>query len=113
MTRFAGINTSGMFLEAEVAPTGLNKFEARYQAATGASISPGTTPHYQEQTNKWGAELRVYFNDAAVAATLGSAGLHVETRSTGYLSGDYTFRVNDNNLWWELVESHGLSLGTN
>ena len=113
MTNFSTINTSGMLLEAEVAPNVFNQFEARYRAATGQNISPGTTPHYQEQTNKWGAELRVYFNDSAVASTFRSAGFNVEVRSTGYLSGEYRFRVNNSDLWWKLVESRGLTLGQN
>lgn len=113
MSRFPTLDTDGFLLEAEVAPKGHAEFEARYSAATKRIVSPGSPIHYQNQSNKWGAELRVYFNNDDVAATLRKAGLHVEHPRLGYKSGDYKYRANDNELWWELVESHGLHLGLN
>lgn len=107
------ISFTGFLLQAEVAPSGQPAFEARYLAATGDVVSPGLPQDYQSQENKWGAELRVYFNDPAVAAKLISKGIHVETGRDGYLSGSYMYRVNNNDWWWELVEVHGLHLGIN
>ena len=103
----------GVLLEAEVAPGSQTRFENRYLAATGVSVSPGSPPHYQSQGNKWGSELRVYFNDPAMAASLSAVGLNVERGRNGYRSGEYRFRVNDNRFWWKLVETSGLRLGLN
>jgi hypothetical protein len=103
----------GLLLEAEVAPSGKSRFEKRYQAATGIAVSPGTPEHYQSQSNKWGAELRVYFNDPAMAMALKASGVHVEGPRRGYKSGEYRYRFNDNKLWWKLVEGQGLRLGLN
>ena len=103
----------GLLLEAEVAPGGKARFEKRYQAATGITVSPGAPEHYQTQDNKWGAELRVYFNDSAMATALKALGVHVEGPRKGYKSGEYRYRFNDNKLWWKLVEDQGLRLGLN
>lgn len=103
----------GLLLEAEVAPRSTARFESRYQAATGIAVSPGTPEHYQEQSNKWGTELRGYFNDHGMAAALKASGIHVEGPRRGYKSGEYRYRFNDNRLWWKLVEDQGLLLGLN
>lgn len=102
-----------LLLEAEVAPGGRARFEKRYQAATGIAVSPGAPEHYQSQSNKWGAELRVYFNDPAMAAVLKASGIHVEGPRRGYKSGEYRYRFNASKLWWKLVEDQGLRLGLN
>lgn len=103
----------GLLLEAEVAPSAKTRFERRYQAATGTAVSPGSPEHYQSQSNKWGAELRVYFNAPAMAAALKASGVHVEGPRRGYKSGEYKYRFNDNKLWWKLVEDQGMRLGLN
>ncbi len=103
----------GLLLEAEVAPSGRARFEKRYQAATSIAVSPGSPEHYQSQSNKWGAELRVYFNDHAMATAFRASGVHVEGPRNGYKSGEYRYRFNDNSLWWKLVEIEGLRLGPN
>lgn len=105
-----GVN---LFLEAEVPPKGQNGFEHRYKAATGKTVSPGSPPEYKLQRNKWGPELRIYFNDAAMAAILKALDMHVEGPRNGYRSGEYAFRVNNNDLWWKLVEGYGFELGLN
>lgn len=103
----------GLLLEAEVAPRGKARFEARYMVTTGIAVSPGAPEHYQIQKNKWGTELRVYFNDDGLAMTLRAAGLHVEGPRRGYKSGKYKYRINHNKMWWKLVEDYGLRLGMN
>jgi hypothetical protein len=112
MSLFAPFGKHGLLLEAEVAPKAQTKFEKRYKAATKHTVSPGKPQHYQHQANKWGTELRVYFNDPGMAVSLAAMGRHVEHRRNGYMAGQYRYRVNDSDLWWELVESHGLRLGT-
>lgn len=102
-----------LLLEAEVAPTGRSRFEKRYYAATGDVVSPGNPENYQLQRNKWGAELRVYFNDSAMASTLRALGVHIEGPRRGYKSGQYKYRFNDNRLWWKMVEAEGMRLGLN
>src|SRR5689334_3911448 len=106
MTRFARGGKVGLLLEAEVAAGMQARFEKRYKAATGIAVSPGKTRHYQNQPNKWGAELRVYFNDPGMAVSLAALGIHVEYPRRGYMAGKYRYRFNDNKLWWKLVEQH-------
>lgn len=103
----------GILLEAEIAPKSQSRFEKRYLAATGVNVSPGAPEYYQTQPNKWGTELRVYFNDPGMAISLAASGVHVEKARKGYRSGDCNYRVNDNNFWWKLVEHHSLRLGLN
>lgn len=103
----------GSLLQAEVAPGAQFDFERRYARATGQSVVPGNPPDYQDQSNKWGSELRVYFNNPALAASLTASGVHVERGRAGYLSGSYAYRANNNELWWDLVENSGLRLGLN
>lgn len=101
-----------LLLEAEVAPKAQARFQNRYLAATGLSVSPGSPVHYQHQANKWGAELRVYFNDQVLANVLAASGLKVETRQRGY-QGGYQYRVSNNKFWWKLVEDQHMTLGLN
>lgn len=58
-------------------------------------------------------ELRVYFNDDVMKDRMARQGANVELNQTGYLSEKYRYRVNDNELWWQLVERDGLRLGQN
>jgi len=110
---FPNISTTGLYLEAEVVSNKQQGFETRYQAATGSTISPGSPQAYQSQNNKWGAELRIYFNDTTIESTLRASGLTVETHNSGYKSGEFSFRVNNNDFWWFLVESLGATIGQN
>ena len=111
MSRFARQGSHGLLLEAEVAPNSQKRFEARYAAASGKTVSPGSPVHYQSQVNKWGQELRVYFNDPGMAVSLEASGIRVEYGRRGYLAGEYRYRANNNSFWWKLVENHGLLLG--
>jgi hypothetical protein len=113
MKKFAGTGKHGLLLEAEVASGTQSRFEKRYSAATGRVVTPGSSSHYQNQPNKWGSELRVYFNDPGLAASLAVMGVHVEHPRRGYKAGEYDFRSNDNKFWWKLVEDYGLRLGPN
>ena len=113
MITFAKRVQFGLLLEAEVAPQAQARFQKRSKAATSRVVSPGSPEHYQHQPDKWGAELRVYFNDPGMAASLMANGVHVEGPRKGYKAGEYLYRFNNNKLWWELVEAHGLRLGPN
>lgn len=113
MTHIAGLAKCGLLLEAEVAPRSQSRFEKRYQTAVGVAVSPGSPKHYQSQPNKWGAELRVYFNDPGMAVSLEANGVYVEYRRRGYMAGKYSYRFSDNKLWWKLVEVYDLRLGMN
>lgn len=113
MTPAAKFGKLGILLEAEVSPRSQSRFEARYHNATGVVVSPGSPRNYQSQSNKWGSELRVYFNDPGMAAVLRGIGVHIEHSRTGYMAETYKYRVNDNKLWWKLVEVSGLRLGVN
>ena len=113
MTRFNRAVFAGIFLEAEVAPSGQSEFERRYLSATGTSVTPGNPVEYQTQRNKWGTELRIYFNNQKLVDILRDMNIHVEGPRQGYKSGEFRFRANNNDLWWDFVESHGCKLGKN
>jgi uncharacterized protein YutD len=102
-----------LLLEAEVVESNRDVFEERYFKATGIELQP--SEHYQIQPNKWGIELRGYFNDDNLAKELNKK-IHVEgveNQRSGYRSVEYKYRFNDVELWWKLVENHGLRLGLN
>jgi hypothetical protein len=110
----AALSSPAVLLQAEVVSKQQAVFEARYQNASGITVSPGGTGHYQDQPDKWGAELRVYFNGENIADILKALGVAVEgPRKSGYMSDQYSYRFNNNELWWILVERHGLRLGPN
>jgi hypothetical protein len=113
MTSSGNQGTLGVLLEAEVAPNKQADFEGRYRRATGIAVTPRNPVHYQNQPGKWGAELRVYFNDPGMKVVLEAMGIHVEYPRNGYMAGQYQYRVNNNDLWWKLVENFGLLLGSN
>jgi hypothetical protein len=106
---FEGLDSA--FFEAEVAPKVQQRFQQRYRAATGLNVTPQNPPQYQSQPNKRAAECRIYFNSHVVAVTAKSLGFNVKT---GHPYKDrYRYRINNNDLWWELVENYGFRLGTN
>jgi hypothetical protein len=113
MARFAKMGQYGVLLEAEVAPAAQTRFQKRYKATTRRVVTPGNPQYYKSQSNKWGTELRVYFNDPGMAASLAVYGIHVEHPRRGYRAGAYQYRCNDPHLWWGLVEDQGLRLGPN
>jgi hypothetical protein len=113
MTDITKLKKCDFLLEAEVTAGQQKKFQKRYEAATGITVTPGNPQHYQNQPDKWGAELRVYFNDPCLSTILQALGIHVEYPRKGYKAGKYKFRFNDNKLWWKLVEDYGMRLGVN
>ena len=107
-----GFAPGSVWLEAEVHKHKQSEFSQRYLTATGEFVCPGDPLQYQDQPNKWGAELRIYFNmDEDDLSSLRSKYSVEEKR--GYLSNRFQYRINDNNLWWQLVEDYGYRLGPN
>lgn len=107
-----GFNVAGhALLEAEVSNSRTSAFESQYLAATAVAVTPGNPPEYQLQPNKWGAECRIYFNSPTVAAYAISLGMHVEGPRP--YNNNYTYRINSQELWWELVDIYGFQLGIN
>jgi N-acetyl-anhydromuramyl-L-alanine amidase AmpD len=63
------------------------------------------------RTGKWGVEYRVYFvKDAAVKKQMERYGYRVED---GDVRRPDTYRINNEGLFKELVQNHGLRLGEN
>ena len=100
-----------LLLEAEVAPTSLAEFQKKYTALAGNSPTP--SEYFQIQDNKWGAELRVYFDaEDWVCDSLGVLGHGIEDRAGGGYRSEYQYRINSQDLFWHLVK-HGYRLGPN
>lgn len=113
LQNFPNLKNLPLLLEAEVAPASQTNFEERYKTITGIQVKPSNPPSYQDQDNKWGAELRGYFNDDNFYKFLKEKeNISVEFPRNGYKSGKYKYRFNNNNLWWELVQI-GFRLGLN
>lgn len=95
-------------LEAEVNPNAADRFESRYRSITGASPITG----YQHQPNKWGLEVRVYFNsEVDMSDEFSSIDVYVEQGDRPYRKR-WKYRVNDRDFFWSLVEA-GYRLGEN
>ncbi|MBV5306027.1 MAG: hypothetical protein J0652_04980 [Desulfobulbaceae bacterium] len=106
-----GFSIGNVLFEAEVAPTVQAAFQARYYKATGINITPGNPPEFQRQPNKWGAECRIYFNSDDAAKQASSKEIHVEGGRPYH--DNYQYRINNVDLWWELVEEFDFRLGFN
>ncbi|MGY0561104.1 hypothetical protein ACW7G2_10360 [Luteimonas sp. A277] len=99
-----------VLLEAEVKPESKAQFEAEYHALTGQMPTEGA--HFQPQPNKWGAELRVYFNcEVDLSDEFADLGISVEEGARPYRSR-WRYRINNNEFFWALVTA-GYRLGPN
>lgn len=97
-------------LEVEVKSEKAGQFEARYKKITGSNPKIGTG--YQHQPNKWGEEVRVYFNTAVnMLDDFKSLGVYVEKGARPYRKR-WRYRTNDKDFFWSLVEA-GYRLGEN
>ena len=94
-------------LDAEMPVNAQNGFESRYVRLTGITPQPDDHNYYilHEGADKWGVELRIYFNADFnnIPSTIQNM---VVTPRPGTI---YTRRINDNNLIWRLIE-YGLLL---
>ncbi|MCW0435567.1 MULTISPECIES: hypothetical protein [Xanthomonas] len=96
-------NVTGAYLEAEVNPSAVDKFEAAYQQITG--MIPVVGEGYQHQPNKWGAECRVYFNcDSDLSDEFSVLEIEVEEGARPYKQ-EWRFRVNNNEFFWALIRA--------
>jgi len=95
-------------LEAECADKRVQKFVTEYKNLTGVILTPGKSFQVQPSAfdNKRGLEGRVYFNATAVEVqALVAAGLRVQgPRRRGYLSEKYSYRIDKNAVFWDLVK---------
>lgn len=91
----------GTKLDIETHPSRRESLEAQYITITGEVLHEDNINYYvwDEDTNKWGAELRIYFNGnlTTMPTTLG------DLRRTSIPSDKYENRVNKNALIWRLI----------
>jgi len=97
--------------DAEVSKSSQPDFEHHYYLATGQRIRPNITADYFSIDNKWGAELRIYFNAREVAIAFRKEGVHVEEWPP--FRSEYRYRINLSRVWWDLVERWGFRIGIN
>lgn len=99
-----------VFLEVEVNPKGAAGFDAEYSEITGQIPSLGDG--YQYQHNKWGRELRVYFNTTEdLEDDFISIDVYVEQGQRPYRD-EWHYRTNSSEFFWALVRL-GYRLGQN
>lgn len=96
-------------LEIYAATTKLNETAQLYESNTG--INPQGDPHFQTYENKWGTQYRIYFKEIDSNLVLLNSLFKVHENNVTYLK-DFTHRINDPSLFWNLV-SCGCRLGIN
>ncbi len=103
-------DATDVVLEVEVNPDAAARFESRYRAITGSDPKLGVG--YQHQPNKWGLEVRVYFNsEVDMSDEFTSIDVYVEQGDRPYRKL-WVYRLNDREFFWSLVEA-GYRLGEN
>jgi len=99
-----------VFLEAEANPSSASRFERKYQDVAGSA--PVRGDGYQHQRNKWGTEVRVYFNcDSDLSTDFSNEDVYVERGRRPYRK-QWRYRTNDREFFWALVNA-GYRLGAN
>jgi len=104
-----------IILEVEVAHRQVSQFVREYSSWTGINTTwdqlVQTTFAMDAGSGKWGTECRIYFvKDQTVKNQLERYGCSVDD---GDVRNYGTFRVNSKMLFQQLVERHGLRLGSN
>ena len=103
-------NATDVVLEVEVNPNAAARFESRYSDITG--LTPRLGEGYQHQPNKWGLEVRVYFNsETDMSDEFTDIDVYVEHGDRPYRNR-WLYRLNDRDFFWSLVEA-GFRLGEN
>lgn len=95
-------------LDVETHPRTRQKFENNYFQRTGEVPIEDNVNYYiwDETTDKWGSEMRLYFNgNLSTMPTLLR-----EIRVSSRPSSGYDHRVNNNEFVWRLID-HGFLLG--
>lgn len=95
-------------LDIETHPRRRQSLEHRYSQATGQVPVVDNSNYYvwEPSTNKWGAELRIYFNGNL--STMPSA--LQEMRVASRPGFGYEHRINNNDFIWDLID-YGFLLG--
>lgn len=103
-------DATDVVLEVEVNPNAVCEFESWYQAETG--LKPKLGVGYQRQPNKWGLEVRVYFNtEVDMSNEFASIGVHVEQGKRPYRKR-WVYRLNNRTFFEKLIAA-GYRLGQN
>ena len=97
-----------VFIEAEGKPSVIEKFIGEYNYRYGHHIDEHENGIIvlQDDANKWGLELRMYFNDKS-----GIPSMINVTKTRGY-RGEYLYRINDIQLIQDMF-SLGYEIGCN
>lgn len=92
----------GTKLDIETHPSRRESLEEQYNAITGEILQEDNINYYvwDEETNKWGAELRIYFNGNLETMPVQLAEIRVSYRP----GSGYNNRVNNNDFVWRLIE---------
>lgn len=95
-------------LDIETHPRRRQSLERRYSQATGQIPVVDNANYYvwEPSTNKWGAELRIYFNGNRSTMPAALQEIRVAPRP-GF---GYEHRVNNNDFVWDLID-YGFLLG--
>lgn len=96
-------------IEIEGKPGAIEQFIQRYNDRYNQSLTENSegVVVLEEGANKWGIEYRLYFNDdngLPIGVTV--------TRNRSSYQGQYSLRINDNNVIEELFE-YGFKVGEN
>lgn len=88
-------------LDIETALNTQSSVQSKYQKLAGSQLIIGNNfYHWPVGTNKWGSELRIYFNsNRNIPASL--AAMVVKPR---FSQGKYNARINNNDFVWDLIE---------
>lgn len=97
-----------VFIEAEAKESRIRNFIREYNSrySTSISVSDEGIIALDEDANKWGLELRCYFDDRTGFPS------GVQTTSNRAYRSEYPFRFNDVDLIWELFDL-GYRIGAN
>lgn len=91
-------------LDIETHPRRRASLEQQYQLLTGDELQEDNANFYiwDEDVNKWGAELRIYFSGNIAVMPTHLSNLRVNSRP----DDGYGNRINNKDLVWDLI-SHG------
>lgn len=100
--------TRNVKLDIETHPRKRESIESKYLELTGEELQEDNVNYYvwEEDTNKWGGELRIYFNGDLEYMPIYLRNIRVTSRP-GY---GYENRINNKDLVWDLIE-YGFRIG--
>lgn len=102
---------SNFFLEAEAKPDKMKKFIKDYNDRYTPRVSSTTDGicTLGENVDKWGVELRIYLKDTTGMPKKWTKRVYENKK---YRANEFSYRIDDNELVWELFES-GYRIGYN